>query len=84
MQLNFSSNFGFENYWQITFLVLGILVIGCNIGLMFVNEPQPVDRANNQRQTDKMIEDKLGSPNILTKNDCLVNWNCNWSGNKFL
>ena len=58
---------GIENYWQITFLVLGILIIGCNIGLMFVNEPQPLDRAESQRQTDKFIEDKLGSPNILKK-----------------
>ena len=57
---------GFENYWQITFLVLGIIIIFCNIGLLFVNEPQPVDRAESQRQTDKMIEDKLGSSNILT------------------
>ena len=58
---------GFENYWQITFLVLGVLIISCNIGLMFVNEPQPVDRAKTQRQTDKMIEEKFGSSNILTK-----------------
>ena len=57
---------GFENYWQITFLVLGIIIIFCNIGLLFVNEPQPVDRAESQRRTDKMIEDKLGSSNILT------------------
>ncbi len=58
---------GFENYWQITFLVLGIIIISCNIGLLFVNEPQPIDRAETQRQTDKMIEDKLGSSNFLTK-----------------
>ena len=58
---------GFENYWQITFLVLGILIIFCNIGLMFVNEPQPIDRAESQRQTDKMIESKLGFSNLLTK-----------------
>ena len=58
---------GFENYWQITFLVLGILIIGCNIGLMFVNEPQQVNRTENQMRTDRMIEDKLGSSNILTK-----------------
>ena len=58
---------GFENYWQITFLVLGILIIGCNIGLMFVNEPQQVNRTENQMRTDKMIEGKLGSSNILTK-----------------
>ena len=62
---------GFENYWQITFLVLGIIIISCNIGLLFVNEPQPVNRAETQRQTDKMIEDKLGSSNILTK---IVAW----------
>ena len=62
---------GFENYWQITFLVLGIIIISCNIGLLFVNEPQPIDRVESQRQTDKMIEDKLGSSNIMTK---IVAW----------
>ena len=63
----FFQNAGFQNYWQITFLVLGIIIISCNIGLLFVNEPQPVSRAESQRQTDKMIEGKLGSSNILTK-----------------
>ena len=58
---------GFENYWQITFLILGVIIISCNIGLMFVNEPQPIDRAESQRQTDKMIEEKFGSSNTLTK-----------------
>ena len=58
---------GYENYWQITFLVLGIIIIFCNIGLLFVNEKQPIDRNESQRQTDKMIENKLGSSNILTK-----------------
>ncbi len=62
---------GFDNYWQITFLVLGIVIISCNIGLMFVNEPQPTDRAESQRQTDKMIENKFGSSNIITK---IVAW----------
>ena len=63
---------GYENYWQITFLVLGILIISCNIGLMFVREPLPIDRAENQRQTDRMIEEKLGSPNILKKTIVLL------------
>ncbi len=58
---------GFENYWQITFLVLGILIIGCNIGLMFINELQPIDRVERQKQTDRMIENKLGSSNFITK-----------------
>ena len=64
IQLNFFKQAGFENYWQITFLVLGIIIIACNIGLIFVNEPQPIDRAENQKITDKMIEDKLGSSNF--------------------
>ncbi len=58
---------GLQNYWQITFLVLGIVVIISNICLLFVNEPQPINRTENQRQTDKMIEDKLGSSNIMAK-----------------
>ncbi len=58
---------GFENYWQITFLVLGIVIIACNIGLMFVHEPQPTERQESQRRTDKMIEEKLGSSNLATK-----------------
>ena len=49
-------NAGFENYWQVTFLILGIVVIACNIGLMFVHESQPTERQIAQKQTDQMIE----------------------------
>ncbi len=58
---------GFENYWQLTFLILGIVIIACNIGLMFVHEPQPTDRQVSQKKTDQMIEEKLGSSNFATK-----------------
>ena len=58
---------GFENYWQITFLILGIIIIACNIGLMFINETSQNDRKSSQLQTDKMIEEKLGSSNSITK-----------------
>jgi Major Facilitator Superfamily. len=58
---------GFDNYWQITFLILGIVIIACNIGLMFVHEPQPTERKESQAQTDRLIEDKLGSSNFATK-----------------
>ena len=60
-------NIGFENYWQITFLVLGIFIILCNIGLMFVHEPQPIERQQSQKETDLMFEKKLGSSNAATK-----------------
>ena len=58
---------GFENYWQITFLTLGIVIIACNIGLMFVHEPQPTERQRAQKETDQMIEGKLGSSGAITK-----------------
>ena len=60
-------NAGIENYWQTTFLILGIIVIACNIGLMVVHEPQPTKRQVAQRQTDQMIEKKLGTSNFITK-----------------
>ena len=62
---------GFENYWQITFLVLGIVVIACNIGLMFVHEEQSTERKEAQKQTDQIIEEKLGSSNLAIKS---VTW----------
>ncbi len=62
---------GLENYWQLTFLVLGIIIIACNIGLMFIHEDQPSDRQAEQEKTDEMIQDKLGGSNFLTK---LVAW----------
>ena len=58
---------GFENYWQITFLILGIVVIACNIGLMFVHEEQSTERKETQKQTDQMIEEKLGNSSLTTK-----------------
>ena len=63
----FFQNLGFENYWQITFFVLGAVIIACNIGLMFVNEVLQTDRSESQKIADKMIEDKLGASNFLTK-----------------
>jgi len=60
-------NAGFENYWQLTFLILGIVIIACNIGLMFVHEAQPIERQEAQRRTDEMIQSKLGASNFATK-----------------
>ena len=58
-------NIGISNYWQITFLILGIVVILMNIGLMFVHEKYSTDRQIKQKETDKLIENKLGSKNII-------------------
>ena len=59
-------NLGFENYWQLTFLILGILIILMNIGLMFVNENKSENREINQRINDELISKKLGNKNIFT------------------
>ena len=62
----FFENMGIEDYWQTTFLVLGVVVILMNIALMFVHEPLNTDRQSKQRETDKMIQSKLGSSNPIT------------------
>ena len=59
-------NLGFENYWQLTFLILGILIILMNIGLMFVNENKSENREINQRNNDELISKKLGNKNVFT------------------
>ena len=60
-------NSGFQNYWQLTFLILGTLIILMNIGLMFVNEPINNDRDAIQKNNDDLISNKLGKGNIFSK-----------------
>ncbi len=63
-------NFGFDNYWQLTFLILSILVILMNIGLMFVNETTNSDRVKKQKENDKLFSNKFTKENVITK--CLT------------
>ena len=63
----FLQNAGFENYWQLTFLILGILIILMNIGLMFVNESHSSERKNKQIENDKLILNKFYRENLLAK-----------------
>ena len=46
----FFENLGIANYWQATFLVLGVLIILMNIGLMFVHEPIDTNRQKNKKK----------------------------------
>ena len=62
---------GFENYWQLTFLILGILVILMNIGLMFVKESENPERYNKQRENDKLISNNFKSENVFTQ---FISW----------
>ena len=61
----FLQNLGFENYWQLTFIILGILIILMNIGLMFVHEDKSNIREINQKSNDELISKKLGNKNII-------------------
>ena len=62
----FLENAGFENYWQLTFLILGILIILMNIGLMFIHETGHEDRRIKQLENDKLISSKFIKQNIFT------------------
>ncbi len=58
---------GFDNYWQITFLILGILIILMNIGLMFVKESNDSARFIKQKENDRLISGKFKNDNLLTQ-----------------
>ena len=64
-------NIGIINYWQSTFLILGVVVILMNIGLMFVHETHSDSRKVNQKKTDELIQSKIGSKNFITN---IVAW----------
>ena len=57
---------GFENYWQLTFLILGVLVVLMNIGLMFIHESDNVERHKKQEETDSLILNKFKNKNLFT------------------
>ena len=55
----FFEKIGIENYWQLTFLILGLLIILMNICLMFVHESEDTDRKFKQNEADEVIRKKL-------------------------
>ena len=62
-------NMGIADYWQATFLVLGVIIILMNIGLMFVHEATNTNRLENQKLEDKKINEDLNSAkkrNLMT------------------
>ena len=51
---------GVADYWQATFLVLGVVVILCNIGLMFVREAPSTARVAAQAEEQRRLAVRLG------------------------
>jgi len=58
---------GLENYWQISFLILSIIVALCSIGLLFIPEKNSDEKVKLQNLADQKIVDKIGSSNSFVK-----------------
>jgi MFS transporter, PAT family, beta-lactamase induction signal transducer AmpG len=58
---------GLENYWQISFAVLSLIVLLCCIGLFFIPEKNSKEKINFQNIIDKKIINKIGVSNILSR-----------------
>ena len=64
---DFLQNAGFENYWQLTFIGLGGLVILANIGLLFIPEASATARIEAQNKAEADIVKKLGVNNHFAR-----------------
>ena len=51
---------GVENYWQMTFVMLGVLVVLCNVGLLFIPETGTKERAADQRNAQQAMANRIG------------------------
>ena len=58
---------GIENYWQISFVILSLIIIICCIGLFFIPEKNSKEKINFKNIIEKKIIDKIGVSNILGK-----------------
>ncbi len=60
-------NYGFQNYWQLSFIGLAIIVFLLNIGILFIKEENSSKKKKSQYELDKKIINKLNKKNIFTK-----------------
>ena len=58
---------GVENYWQMTFVMLGILVVLCNVGLLFIPETGTKERAEDQRNAQQQMADRMGGKGAVVQ-----------------
>jgi len=71
LSADFFQNQGVENYWQISFIFLTIIIILTSIGLIFIPEQSSKKRKLSQDSNDKIILDRLGSSRKISK---IVAW----------
>ena len=58
---------GFNNYWQITFLVLCLVIVIFNILLLFINEKKSSERLERHKHNDLIFEKKFGKQSVFKK-----------------
>ena len=64
---DYMQTLGFNNYWQITFLILCIIIVLFNFLLLFINENRSASRLETQRYNDLTIEKKFGKHSVFKK-----------------
>lgn len=57
---------GIENYWQMTFVVLGGLVVVTNLGLLMIPETGTAERIKAQAAAQQAMQDSMGQKNTAT------------------
>ncbi len=55
-------NAGVEDYWQAAFLILGVAIVLCNVGLAFVHEASVTERVAAQSRDDQWIANRVEVP----------------------
>jgi len=58
---------GVENYWQVSFLILSVIITLCSAGLLFIPERDSKYKIKLQSLADQKIIDKIGSSNNFAK-----------------
>ena len=67
MTAEFFQQKGFENYWQLSFLVLGLIVLLSSLALFFVPEKSSNSRELSQKINDEKLYEKFKLKNHVTK-----------------
>jgi len=68
--LNLAQQFetlGYENYWKLAFIGLGIVIVFFNIGVLFIKEKNFSEKKRNQSALDKKILSKINNNNFISK-----------------
>ena len=58
---------GIENYWQISFLILSVIITLCSVGLLFIPENNSENKIKMQNLADQEIVNKIGFSNNFSK-----------------